>query len=262
MEGLKERKYLHTVKRRFDPIALGVSVSGLMLMLTAVGGFNSIEHFWDARSFFIVVVGTFASLLFQYDFSACVNSLIQVTKSFIGTPEKKLLRLAKELDYAILNRRQLGELREGSEINGELLNDVVYMSKQGLLFDEVDEFVTAKIKDEFFNRQQSVQIMDRAALISPSVGLFGTVIGLVEVLKNLGTPAQIGPSMSLALITTAYGAGMASILFTPLAGRLSHHNAVFLEIHRQILSKIAILMKRDERIDLDHENVDGSVVGL
>jgi chemotaxis protein MotA len=53
--------------------------------------------------------------------------------------------------------------------------------------------------------------------------------------------------MSLALMTTAYGAGLASLIFTPLAGRLEHHNHIFLECHKQILSKIGILIQRDDR---------------
>jgi chemotaxis protein MotA len=36
-------------------------------------------------------------------------------------------------------------------------------------------------------------------------------------------------------------------VFTPLAGRLEHHNHIFLECHKQLLAKIGILMKRDDR---------------
>jgi chemotaxis protein MotA len=72
-------------------------------------------------------------------------------------------------------------------------------------------------------------------------------MGLIGVLKTLSDPSKIGVSMSLALMTTAYGAALGSLVFTPLAGRLEHHNAIFLEIHKQILSKIGVLLNRQER---------------
>ena len=58
--------------------------------------------------------------------------------------------------------------------------------------------------------------------------------------------------MSLALMTTAYGAGLSSLVFHPLAGRLEHHNEIYLETHSQLLSKIGVLLNRDERrFDVD-----------
>jgi chemotaxis protein MotA len=66
-------------------------------------------------------------------------------------------------------------------------------------------------------------------------------------MQAMATPGQIGPAMSLALMTTAYGAGLASLVFTPLSGRLEHHNLIYLECHKQFLTKIGILLKRDDQ---------------
>jgi chemotaxis protein MotA len=52
------------------------------------------------------------------------------------------------------------------------------------------------------------------------MGLIGTLIGLVQMLQNLEDTAAIGPAMSLALITTFYGALLSNIVFLPLAGKL------------------------------------------
>ena len=260
MQGLDSKKYLYTAKKRFDPIALCISIAGLVAVAGVAAGNDSMNSLWDTRSIIIVVGGTIASLLFQFDFVSFASALWFALKSFAGTSERSIIAVSKELDQAIIHNQHLTELREGLDINGELLNDVVFMARQGLLFEEIDEFVTSRVRDEFFARKQAVQLFDRAALISPAVGLFGTVIGLIGVLKNLSTPAQIGPSMSLALITTAYGAAMASLVSTPLSGRLGHHNAVFLEIHRQILGTIGILLKRQER-DYETNKLGTEVVG-
>ena len=50
--------------------------------------------------------------------------------------------------------------------------------------------------------------------------MIGTLIGLVQMLKNLSTPDQIGAGMAVALLTTFYGAIAANLVFIPLAGKL------------------------------------------
>ncbi len=247
MEGLNSKKYLHTTKKRFDPIALVLSLLGLAGVVYGVVYSDGTQSYYDLHSLLIVICGTFASILFQFDFGSSFYSLLLVLRSFLGTPEKKLLNTIKELDEAIIQQLDLKQMREGLQIDGEILNDIVFMYKRGLLFEEIDEFVTARISDEYLGRRVAVDLLKRASVIAPSLGLFGTTMGLIGVLRNLANPAEIGSSMSLALMTTAYGAALNSLFFTPLAGRLEHHNMIYLEIHQQLLNKVGILLGRDER---------------
>ena len=257
MQGLREKKYLQSIHQKFDPFALGVSALGLFVVFMSVTGMGMGKNFFDWRGLVIVVGGTTASLLFQFDFTTSYRSLLVVVRSFLGTPETPVLKMIHEIDRAVLSDVGLTDLRDGHELDGELLNDIVYMHNQGLLFEEIDAFVTSRVKDDYLHRSVAVSLLNRASAIAPALGLFGTVVGLVGVLKSLSTPAQIGPSMSLALMTTAYGAGLGSLIFTPLAGRLEHHNQIYLEVHRQLLSKIGILLTRDERrFDATHQKME------
>ena len=247
MEGLKEKKYLVTTRKRFDPIALILASAGLIYVIVTVLGVNITKHLFDFRSLLIVLGGTAAITLFQFDFSTFLTSFITIIKSLLGGPEKKVIATSRQLDDAIINGLTLNDIREGKELTGELLNDVLYMKNRGLLFEEIDEFITSKITEGFFKRTLCVDLLEKAATISPALGLFGTVLGLIGVLKNLSSPDQIGPNMSLALMTTAYGAGLSYLILTPLSGRIEHHNDVFKESYKQILSKIGILLSREER---------------
>jgi chemotaxis protein MotA len=65
--------------------------------------------------------------------------------------------------------------------------------------------------------------------------------------------------MSLALMTTAYGAMLGTMVFTPLAGRLEHHNQVFLETQKQILNKLAILLHYDDKLQDQSNTVHGEL---
>ncbi len=252
MDGLKLKKYMSTTKKGFDPTALILSLVGLIGVVLSIGYQEDISTFIDMRSILVVVCGTFASILFQFDFKSSFHSLKLILQSFIQTPDKNVVRVITSLDEAIIRDMSVTELREGTDVTGELLNDMIYMHKQGLVFDEIDDFVTSRITDEFLGRKVAVDLLRRAAIIAPALGLFGTVIGLIGVLKSLSDPAMIGPSMSLALMTTAYGAALGSLIFTPLAGRLEHHNTIYLEAHQQLLTKLGILLRREEQ-DLTRE---------
>ncbi|MCX6127688.1 MAG: MotA/TolQ/ExbB proton channel family protein [Proteobacteria bacterium] len=247
MDGLSFKKYLQTTQKRFDPLALILSLLGISAVLYSMSQHNKSSSYFDLHSLMIVLGGTLASLIFQFDLKSIISCLIFIIKSLLGTPEKPILTAVRELDRAIIKQASLLDLREGLAIDGELLNDVVFMHRQGLLLEEIDEFVTARIADQYLSRRIAVEILKKGMIIAPAFGLFGTVMGLIGVLKTLSDPSQIGASMSLALMTTAYGAGLSSLIFTPLAGRLEHHNMIYLEIHQQIISKIGILLHRDER---------------
>ena len=55
---------------------------------------------------------------------------------------------------------------------------------------------------------------------APAMGLVGTLIGRVQMLKQMNNPGTIGPAMAIALLTTFYGVILANLIFLPIAGKL------------------------------------------
>ncbi|MCP3977320.1 MAG: motility protein A [bacterium] len=55
---------------------------------------------------------------------------------------------------------------------------------------------------------------------APTMGMIGTVVGLINMLGNLSDPAQLGLGMSVALLTTLYGVIFANLVFLPIAAKL------------------------------------------
>ena len=60
--------------------------------------------------------------------------------------------------------------------------------------------------------------------VGPAVGMIGTLIGLVQMLSAMDDPKSIGPAMAVALLTTLYGAMMATMLALPIADKLGLRN--------------------------------------
>ncbi len=255
MNGLKEKKYLSVSKKRFDPITVFFSVGLLTaVLITAIGidtglgiGSDHIILFNDFRSFFFVVGGTIGILLFQFDLETFLHTFMLVIRSFIANPVKYLNPVMEELDEAIIKGSSIFDLREGKDITGELLNDIVFMAKEKLFYEEIEDFVSNRVATIFLARKIAVALLNKGSKIAPALGLLGTVIGLIEVLQSLEDPTKIGPAMSLALMTTAFGSVLGSLVFTPLAGRLEHHNSMYVETHKLLMNRVSVLLQREER---------------
>lgn len=255
MKGLKEKKYLAGTKKRFDPITLLFSVGLLTaVLISATGidaglGFGSGNTilFNDFRSFFFVVGGTLGVLLFQFDLETFLHTFLIVFRSFIASPTKHINAIMEELDEAIIKGSSIVALRDGKEITGEILNDIIYMINEKLFHEEIEDFVANRIASVYLVRKVAVSLLNKGAKIAPALGLLGTVIGLIEVLQSLEDPTKIGPSMSLALMTTAFGSVLGSLVFTPLAGRLEHNNNIYVETHKLLMNRVGVLIRRQER---------------
>jgi chemotaxis protein MotA len=63
-------------------------------------------------------------------------------------------------------------------------------------------------------------IFEKAGGFAPTMGILGTVLGLVHVLQNLDQPATLGPAISGAFIATLYGVASANVVFLPVASKL------------------------------------------
>ncbi|VAW69616.1 hypothetical protein MNBD_GAMMA09-3369 [hydrothermal vent metagenome] len=255
MQSLKDKKYLMTSKKRFDPITLVFSVGLLSaVLISAIGidigfgaGTGGAYLFNDFRSFFFVVGGTLGVLLFQFDLETFFSTFLLVIRSFMGSPTKVTVKQMEELDESIIKGSSMLELRDGNEITGDLLNDIIYMVKEKLFYEEIEDFVSNRIATVFLIRKVAVALLNKGAKIAPALGLLGTVIGLIEVLQSLEEPSKIGPAMSLALMTTAFGSVLGSLVFTPLAGRLEHHNSMFIETHKLLMNRVSVLIRREDR---------------
>lgn len=67
-----------------------------------------------------------------------------------------------------------------------------------------------------------IQIFQQAGGFAPTMGIIGTVMGLVNVLANLSDAANLGPAISTAFIATFYGIFTANIIWLPIGNKLKN----------------------------------------
>ena len=67
---------------------------------------------------------------------------------------------------------------------------------------------------------ENAALFTHASGFAPTIGIIGTVMGLVHVLENLSNPAALGPSIAAAFIATFLGVASANLCYLPVANRL------------------------------------------
>jgi chemotaxis protein MotA len=86
--------------------------------------------------------------------------------------------------------------------------------------DLVDQILTNEIDQAFDHQNEVVNVFRTMGVLAPMFGLVGTLVGIVEVLRQIANPEQVGTAMAVALTTAFYGILLANIFCVPVAGKL------------------------------------------
>lgn len=88
-------------------------------------------------------------------------------------------------------------------------------------------------------------IFEAAGGFAPTMGIIGTVMGLVHVLGNLSDADSLGPAIATAFIATLYGVASANIVFLPLAAKLKNRSANEILVYEVALEGILSVQSGD-----------------
>jgi chemotaxis protein MotA len=80
---------------------------------------------------------------------------------------------------------------------------------------------------------------------APTLGIIGTVMGLIHMLENLSDPGKMGPLIAGAFIATLYGVSSANLLFLPLANKLKARSQEEVTIREVMIEGILAIQAGD-----------------
>jgi chemotaxis protein MotA len=109
----------------------------------------------------------------------------------------------------------------------------------------VREILENEIDGMIGRHHAAVSSFEKAGGFAPTMGIIGTVMGLVHVLENLDAPATLGPAISGAFIATLYGVGSANVIFLPTANKLKAMSAEEIELRSMTLEGILSIQAGD-----------------
>ena len=96
----------------------------------------------------------------------------------------------------------------------------VTMAIDGTDPEEVRDILEAEVFAKKAEDKQRAKFFADAGAYAPTVGIIGTVMGLVHVLENLAAPEELGHLIAGAFVATLWGVTSANVIFLPLASRL------------------------------------------
>ena len=170
----------------------------------------------------IVIGGSFAALLINFPLGR-VFGVISVIKNcfFVRLPETDSV-IERFMSFARTARRDglLALENQMEEIDDKFLKRGLEMVVGGNSRDELCVVLETEISWIEQRHEHGKKIVEALAAAAPAFGMIGTLIGLVQMLRTLDDPSQIGVGMATALLTTLYGAVIANLFCLPLAGKL------------------------------------------
>src|SRR6202021_3192810 len=64
------------------------------------------------------------------------------------------------------------------------------------------------------------EVFESAGGFSPTIGIIGAVMGLIQVMQHLDKIDDVGRGIAVAFVATIYGVGSANLFLLPSAGKL------------------------------------------
>jgi chemotaxis protein MotA len=86
--------------------------------------------------------------------------------------------------------------------------------------EELREILDAEIDAQRSEDKQAAKFFTAAGGYAPTIGIVGTVMGLVHVLEQLAKPEELGHLIAGAFVATLWGVMSANVIFLPIAARL------------------------------------------
>ena len=227
--------------------AIGVIIGCLGIAMGATMEGSNIMAVLNPSAMLIVLVGTFGATMTGTSFGAVKNIPTLFKKAFSSEPPDLNGRVTELVRYAEQARRD-GLLA----LDEQLANVEDPYTKKGLqlVVDGTDPELVADVleaeNDAMRKRHgANTQPFEKAGGYAPTMGIIGTVFGLVHVLGNLSQPETLGPSISAAFIATLLGVATANVIYLPISARLKQISQAELHLRGLIVEGILSIQAGD-----------------
>jgi len=77
-----------------------------------------------------------------------------------------------------------------------------------------------ELDNEAERSEKVAQVFESAGGFSPTIGIIGAVLGLIQVMQHLENIDEVGKGIAVAFVATIYGVGAANLFFLPSSGKL------------------------------------------
>jgi len=209
-------------------------IIGIIAGLGALVGGFTLEHgnvisLFEAAGFLIVFGGTVGAVFASNKPADILNAFKSLGKTFstknAPKPEQVIEKITKMADMC----RKEGLLKLQELLNDpDLNNEEFLLLKEGMVLalgmksaDEIRDAMDSDIEAYAIKKRAEIDVFEGAGGFSPTMGVIGTVMGLIQVLAGgLGDPEKLVSAIGGAFIATLYGVVLANFIYFPSANKL------------------------------------------
>jgi chemotaxis protein MotA len=226
-------------------IGIAISCSGIAMGATMEG--TNVAVVLNGPAILIVLVGTLGATIAACGLPVHIR-LPKLYKKAIMPEDLDLVGRVNEIvGYAEQARR------DGLLALDEAVKDIKDpFTQKGiqLVVDGTDPDLVAAVLDAENEAMTKRHAAGRAPFmqagaLAPTMGIVGTVFGLVNVMNNLNQPSTLGPLIAAAFLATLMGVGSANVVFLPMANRLKELSEAEMHFREMTLEGILAIQAGD-----------------
>ncbi len=206
-----------------DPMTIvGLIVGLLAIVLSTIMDGNSFGSLLGPSSLLLVLLGTLGISMAGFQLSDLKRAPGAMIKSVTGGVPDPGEVVDTLVEMAGLARRDgvLALEPKIADLDDPFLATGLQQVVDGVDASAVREVLDIELAALDERHQTMINFLKTLGGYAPTMGMIGTVIGLINMLADLSDPAQLGKGMSLALLTTLYGVIFANMVFLPMGAKL------------------------------------------
>lgn len=171
---------------------------------------------------FIVFGGTAGAVIMSFPVPTMKDAMLIVSDIFAG-PKVNFDETIDEIIQYAQKARKEGVI--SLEKDAKNANDSLLRFGLELIADGTDPtLVQSMMENQLAQLEAKVngaaKVWESAGGFSPTIGIIGAVLGLIQVMQNLSDPSKLGAGIAVAFVATVYGVGSANLIFIPFSTRL------------------------------------------
>ena len=195
----------------------------------------------------IVFGGTFGAAFLSFPMREMVAFGKIISLAFKRNPLEPHTLIPQLVRYAEKARKEglLALEADVAEAGDEFLQKGMQMVSDGIDLNTVREMLETELSFIASRHAASFGILEAMGGYAPTMGIIGTVMGLISVLGNLTDPSSLGPHIATAFVATLYGVWSANLLWLPLGMKLKRKSEEEILVRELMLAGVLSIQAGD-----------------
>ena len=197
-----------------------LAITGIVAGLLIEGG--NLGQILQPTAALIVFGGTMGAVLLQFPLKTVGASFRRMAYVF-RTPRKQSDALIRQLVAFANKARRNGVVSLDSDlpsIQDPFLKRAIMLAVDGTEPAELRKIMKVSLDATAENDDRMPSVFESAGGFSPTIGILGAVLGLIQVMQLLDNIQEVGRGIAVAFVATIYGVGAANLFFLPFAGKM------------------------------------------